>query len=253
MPTCPSTPSASSAARSSAVVTPPATVSWPSPPSASTSSRTASRSMPCMRPSRSTNVTRKLAAYGFSSRILSTTLAPVRVVHPSTTTSPCRASSATTTRSRGSCRSTSGRAAVPSTTLAAPAWSQSRALSALRMPPPTRQGAILTSFLISSSLEPRPSAASKSTTAISPTRLNLCANGTGSPASTLSASMSPPTSCTAWPPRMSIDGTRHCTLRGDHDGAGRGTSRSSAGATRTLPSDAADVSVGVAGAAAAAA
>ena len=183
---------------------PPAMVTAASPAAARISLANA-RSVPARRPSRSTKVTRKPPTRSRSSARRSSTPWPVRVRQPSTTTSPWRASSAAITRSRGSARSTSGRAAVPSTTLWAPRSSQEIAPAASRMPPPTRHRARSISSSMTAAFEPCPSAASRSTTAISPTWPKRRASGRGSPAS--SALVSPPISWTAWPPCRSIEGT----------------------------------------------
>ena len=68
---------------------------------ASTTALASSRSVPPMRPSRSTKVTRKPATCSFSSAMRSRIPRPVPSFQPSTTTSPCLASRAATTRSRG--------------------------------------------------------------------------------------------------------------------------------------------------------
>ena len=70
------------------------------------------------------------------------------------------------------------------------------AVSASRMPPPTRQGAMSNRSRMVCRLLPQPRAASRSTTAISPTRANRSAIGRGSPASM--ARVSPWMSCTAF-------------------------------------------------------
>ena len=204
MPTWASQPRRSSSATSSAVVMPPAIVTAASP-AAARICRAKPRSVPWRRPSRSTKVTRKPPTSSRSSATRSSTPSPVGFRQPSTTTSPCRASSAAITRSRGSSRSTSARAAVPSTTLHAPRSSHAIALATSRMPPPTRHGASSIRSSITRAFEPLPSAASRSTTAISPTRPKKLASGRGSPAS--SALAAPPTSWTAWPASRSIEGT----------------------------------------------
>ena len=68
---------------------------------------------------------------------------------------------------------------------------------AVRMPPPTRQRAVRSSGAMSAALSPVPRAASRSMTAISPTRPKRAARGAGSPASR--ARSRPPTSCTVRP------------------------------------------------------
>jgi hypothetical protein len=125
---------------------------------------------------------------------------------PSTTTSPCRASSAAITRPRGSRERISGTAMVPRMTLAAPRSSQRTAAATSRMPPPTRQANRATSRSTSAALLPPVRiAASRSITAISPATLKRSAMGSGSPASI--AFSAPPTSWTVWPPWRSIEGT----------------------------------------------
>src|SRR6267378_2389414 len=82
-----------------------------------------------------------------------------------------------------------------------------RALPKSRMPPPTRHGARRTRSRISAAFEPppRPSAASRSTTATSPAMENSSSRSTGSPPSRTNSL--PRRSCTARPPMMSMLGT----------------------------------------------
>ena len=203
MPTWTSAPSLSTAAISSALAIPPATVTLLSP-AARTTRPTPSISIPVICPSRSTKVTRNPPTSSLSQAILSITFRPVPSVQPLTTTSPFLASNAAIIRSRGSLERRSGSAAVPMITRLAPASSHMTAASRSLIPPPTRQGKRRTSSLIMPSLFPCPSAASRSMTASSPATEKRSATGIGSPASM--ASFFPPISCTALPPIMSIEG-----------------------------------------------
>ena len=158
-----------------------------------------------MAPSRSTCVKRNPPTTGASARIRSSTGTPVSRRQPSTTTWPRSASTAAITRSRGRAPHSSGLAAVPMTTFAAPASSQARAASRSRIPPPTRQGARRTISRTRSAFDPRPSAASRSTTATSPATANCSRRASGSPPS--STNSRPRRSCTARPLITSILGT----------------------------------------------
>ena len=185
MPNWASAPTRSRAPISAAVRTPPAAVTLQSP-AARTTGSTRAASSPLSVPSISTNVTRNPPTKARSSSMRSSTPLPVGLTQPSTTTSPSRASSAAMTRSRGSCESTSGVAAVPMITLAAPSWSHRCAVATSRIPPPTRHRARLSSSRMMSALLPLPIAASRSITAISPSGANRRASTRGSPASSTS-------------------------------------------------------------------
>ena len=138
MPTWASAPISSSARISSAVVTPPAMVTRQPLPAASTTALASSRLVPPMRPSSSTKVTRKPADMRLQLGDPLQDAAAGPCCQPSTTTSPCRASRAAITRSRGSRERISGLAAVPRMTLRGtqvePARSRSRRRGCRRRP-----------------------------------------------------------------------------------------------------------------------
>ena len=82
----------------------------------------------------------------------------------------------------------------------------------LRTPPPTRHGVTRSNSRTNASLASLglPCAASRSTTAISPATLNAVASSRASSRSMRLADVSPPTSCTTFPPSKSIEGTMLC-------------------------------------------
>ena len=171
-------------------------------------------SVPAIRPSFSTTVKRNSETRGSRSRTTDRTRRPVRCRQPRVTISPFSASMATMTRSRPMVRQSFSRnvkstesswnARVPTITLTAPRDMASRAASMVRMPPPTRQGAMRQISRIRFRLSPFSMAASRSMTEISPKREKDSAKARGSSRSRTLAR--PETSWTALPSLRSIEG-----------------------------------------------
>ncbi len=148
IPATASTPMLSSQSMSSCVVTPPAAVT--SRVVAFRTAAIASRSIPCMSPSTSTLVKRNSPTNGSSDRMASTGVIVSRVLQPSITTCPPRASTAAisfaaprrfvmvSANSRSSCPPR--KSDDPTMTFRAPPSSSAAARSIDLTPPPTRQG-----------------------------------------------------------------------------------------------------------------